>query len=261
MLLVIDVGNTNIVFGVYLKDELVFDWRISSDKNKTSDEYGLLFKDFFDFASINIEKLDDIIISSVVPNLMHTISAACKRYLGKEPIIVSNEINLGIINKYKNPNEVGTDRLVTAVAAYNNYGGPSIIVDIGTAITLDYINKDGEYLGGIIAPGIEISADALFNKTAKLPKIDLAIPSSIIGRSTRESMQSGLVYGCIGLVDFLIGKMLDSEGLSEKEVQIIGTGGFAALISNNSKYIQLVDKMLALEGLRIIYDRNKKKKD
>ncbi|MDL2311004.1 type III pantothenate kinase, partial [Peptostreptococcaceae bacterium OttesenSCG-928-C18] len=246
--------------GLYSEKELIFDWRTSSDKSKTSDEYGLLFKDFFDFASIDIEEIEDIIISSVVPNLMHTISASCIRYLGKNPIIVSNEINLGIVNKYKNPNEVGADRLVTAVAAYNNYGAPAIIVDIGTAITLDYINKDGEYLGGIIAPGIEISADALFSKTAKLPKIDLALPKNIIGRSTRESMQSGLVYGYIGLVDFLISEMLKSEKLEEQDVQIIGTGGFAALISNNSKYIQVVDKMLALEGLRIIYDRNKTKK-
>ncbi len=261
MLLVIDVGNTNIVFGLYEDKELVFDWRTSSDKSKTSDEYGLLFKDFFDFASIDIQKLDDIIISSVVPNLMHTISAACIRYLGKKPIVVNSEIDLGIENKYKNPNEVGADRLVTAVAAYNQYGGPSIIVDIGTAITLDYITKDGEYLGGIIAPGIEISADALFNRTAKLPKIDIALPENVIGKSTRESMQSGLVYGYIGLVDFLISKMLESEGLNEKEVQIIGTGGFAALISNNSKYIQVVDKMLTMEGLRLIYDRNKKKQD
>ncbi|HHX70017.1 MAG: type III pantothenate kinase [Miniphocaeibacter sp.] len=258
MLLVIDVGNTNIVYGVYVGEELVFDWRTSSDKNKTSDEYGLLFKDFFDFATLDIEQLKDIIISSVVPNLMHTISVACSKYLGKEPIIVSNDIDLGIKNLYKNPNEVGTDRLVTAVGAYEKYGGPSIIVDIGTAITLDYINKNGEYIGGIIAPGIEISADALFNKTAKLPKIDIDIPKRVIGKSTRESMQSGLVFGFIGLIDSLIERILESENLTKDDVRIIGTGGFAALISHNSKYIELVDKMLTMEGLKLIYERNQK---
>lgn len=238
---------------------MIFDWRTSSDKNKTSDEYGLLFKDFFDFATLDIERLKDIIISSVVPNLMHTISVACTKYLGKEPIIVSNDIDLGIKNLYRNPNEVGTDRLVTSVGAYEKYGGPSIIVDIGTAITLDYINKKGEYIGGIIAPGIEISADALFNKTAKLPKIDIDIPDRIIGKSTRESMQSGLVFGFIGLIDSLIERILESEKLTKDEVRIIGTGGFAALISHNSKYIELVDKMLTMEGLKLIYERNQKK--
>jgi len=217
-----------------------------------------LFKDFFDFATLDIEQLKDIIISSVVPNLMHTISVACSKYLGKEPIIVSNDIDLGIKNLYKNPNEVGTDRLVTAVGAYEKYGGPSIIVDIGTAITLDYINKNGEYIGGIIAPGIEISADALFNKTAKLPKIDIDIPKRVIGKSTRESMQSGLVFGFIGLIDSLIERILESENLTKDDVRIIGTGGFAALISHNSKYIELVDKMLTMEGLKLIYERNQK---
>ncbi len=217
-----------------------------------------MFKDFFDFATLDIEQLKDIIISSVVPNLMHTISVACSKYLGKEPIIVSNDIDLGIKNLYKNPNEVGTDRLVTAVGAYEKYGGPSIIVDIGTAITLDYINKNGEYIGGIIAPGIEISADALFNKTAKLPKIDIDIPKRVIGKSTRESMQSGLVFGFIGLIDSLIERILESENLTKDDVRIIGTGGFAALISHNSKYIELVDKMLTMEGLKLIYERNQK---
>ena len=261
MLLVIDVGNTNIVFGIYSNDELIFDWRTSSDKRKTSDEYGLIFKDFFEFAKLDINGLEDIIIASVVPNLMHTISAACLRYLGKEPLIVSHDTDIGIKNMYRNPSEVGADRLVTSTAAYYKYGGPTIIIDIGTAITLDFINDKGEYIGGIIAPGIEIAADALFNRTAKLPKIDIAIPKEVIGKSTRESMQSGLVFGFIGLIDSLIELVLESENLTEKDTKIIGTGGFAALISSNSKYIQLVDKMLTMEGLKLIYDRNKKKKD
>lgn len=261
MLLVIDVGNTNIVFGVYSNDELIFDWRTSSDKRKTSDEYGLIFKDFFEFAKLDISGLEDIIIASVVPNLMHTISAACLRYLGKKPIMVTHDIDLGIKNMYRNPSEVGADRLVTSAAAYYKYGGPTIIIDIGTAITLDFINEQGEYIGGIIAPGIEIAADALFDRTAKLPKIDIAIPKEVIGKSTRESMQSGLVFGFIGLIDSLIELVLESENLTENDAKIIGTGGFAALISSNSKYIQLVDKMLTMEGLKLIYDRNKKKKD
>ncbi len=261
MLLAIDVGNTNIVFGIYSNDELIFDWRTSSDKRKTSDEYGLIFKDFFEFAKLDIDGLEDVIIASVVPNLMHTISAACLRYLRKKPIIVSHDIDIGIKNLYRNPSEVGADRLVTSAAAYYKYGGPTIIIDIGTAITLDFINEQGDYVGGIIAPGIEIAADALFDKTAKLPKIDIAIPKDVIGKSTRESMQSGLVFGFIGLIDSLIELVLESENLTEKDTKIIGTGGFAALISSNSKYIQLVDKMLTMEGLKLIYDRNKKKKD
>ena len=247
------------VFGIYIEKRLIFDWRISSDKQKTSDEYGKLIKEFFDFATIDIEQLDDIIISSVVPNLMHTISAACNRYLGKKPMILTNDLDIGIKNLYDNPNEVGSDRLATAAAAFYKYNGACIIVDIGTAITLDYVNEEGEYIGGIIAPGIEISADALFQKTAKLPKIDLAIPDNILGKSTRESMQSGLIFGFIGLIDSLIERILIDYNLNSQDVNIIGTGGFSLLISNNSKYIQIVDKMLMMEGLNFIYDRNKKK--
>lgn len=257
MLLAIDVGNTNIVFGVYKGKELLYDWRISTDKNKTSDEYGLLFEQIFRYNGISTNDVDDVIISSVVPTLMHTLSAMSIKYFNKEPLVVGPGIKTGMNIKYENPRELGADRIVNAVAAYEKYGGPLIIVDFGTAITFCAISKEGDYLGGIITPGIIISSEALFLKTAKLPKVELVKPKNVIGKNTVNSIQSGLVYGYIGLVDYIIEKMID-ELKDEGEVRnVVGTGGFATLIASESKYINRIDKMLTLEGLRIIHERNK----
>lgn len=257
MLLAIDVGNTNIVFGAYEGKELLYDWRISTDKDKTSDEYGLLFEQIIRYNGISVEDVDDVIISSVVPTLMHTLSAMSIKYFNKKPLIVGPGIKTGMNIKYDNPKELGADRIVNAVAAYEKYGGPLIIVDFGTAITFCAISKEGDYLGGAIAPGIKISSEALFLKTAKLPKVELVKPQSVIGKNTVNSIQAGLVYGYIGLVDYVLEKMIE-ELEAEGEVRnVIVTGGFANLIASESKYINKIDKMLTLEGLRIIYERNK----
>jgi len=258
VLLAIDVGNTNIVLGIYKGDELLFDWRVSSDKSKTSDEYGLLFRDIFQASNIELSSIEDIIISSVVPNLMHSIPAACERYINIKPLVVDHNTDTGIVNKYYDPMEVGADRLVNAAAGFNKYGGPLIIVDIGTAITFDYINKDGEYLGGAIAPGIGISSEALFMKTAKLPKVELEVPNNVIGNTTKKSIQSGFIFGYVGLVDFIIEAMIKELDLDIEDVVILGTGGYSKLIFNNTKYVKKIDHMLTLEGLKHIYERNKK---
>jgi type III pantothenate kinase len=251
------VGNTNIVLGVYDGNELKYDWRISTDKDKTSDEYGLLFEQIFKYNEIDINEVEDIIISSVVPNLMHSLPNMCLRYFKKNPIVIGPGVKTGMNIKYDNPKEVGADRIVNAVAAYDKYGGPLIIVDSGTAVTFCCVNKEGEYLGGAIAPGIRISADALFLRTAKLPKVEITKPEKVIGKNTVSSIQSGLVYGYIGMIDYIIEKMIEEMGVNSEKIKIIATGGFSNLVAKESKYIQKIDKLLTLEGLRIIYERNK----
>ncbi|HEY8363348.1 MAG TPA: type III pantothenate kinase [Tissierellaceae bacterium] len=257
LLLVIDVGNTNIVLGVYDGEKLLYDWRIATDKDKTSDEYGLLVDQLFKFNGISIKDVKDIIISSVVPPLMHTLSAMSIKYFNVKPIIVGPGVKTGMNIKYDNPREVGSDRIVNAVAAYEKYGGPVIIVDFGTATTFCAVSKKGEYLGGAIAPGIKISSEALFLRTAKLPKVEIAKPKSVIAKNTVNSIQAGLVYGYIGLVDYIIEKMMEELKDEGDDIKVIATGGFASLIASESKYIQKIDKYLTLEGLRIIFNRNK----
>lgn len=257
MLLVIDVGNTNIVFGVYKEEELLYNWRITSDKDRTSDEYGLLFDQIFKFNGLKVSDVKNIIISSVVPPLMHTLPTMSRRYFNIEPIVVGPGIKTGIDIKYDNPKEVGADRIVNAIAGYEKYGGPLIIVDSGTAITFDAVGSDGSYLGGVITPGIKISSEALFLRTAKLPKVEIAKPDKVIGKNTVNSIQSGLVYGYIGMIDYIIENMIKEMNYKESEVKVIATGGFSSLISTESKYIDIIDSLLTLDGLRIIYERNK----
>jgi len=257
MLLVIDVGNTNIVFGVFEGDKLLYDWRIATAKDRTSDEYGLLFEQIFKYHGLCPKDVKDVIISSVVPTLMYTLSAMSIKYFGREPIVVGPGVKTGMNIRYDNPREVGADRIVNAVAGYEKYGGPLIIVDFGTAITFCAISKEGDYLGGAITPGIRISSEALFLRTAKLPKVELAKPDTVIGKNTVNSIQSGLVYGYIGLVDFIIEKMIEEMKEEGKVNTVVGTGGFSSLIASESRYINKVDKLLTLYGLRIIYNRNK----
>ncbi|MDR7870931.1 MAG: type III pantothenate kinase [Tissierellaceae bacterium] len=257
MLLVIDVGNTNIVFGIYKGKELINNWRIASEKNRTSDEYGLLFEQIFRFHVLEADDIESIIISSVVPPLMHTLSAMCIKYFNIDPIVVGPGVRTGMDIKYDNPKEVGADRIVNGVAGYEKFGGPLIIVDFGTAITFDAISKNGDYLGGVITPGIGISSEALFLRTSKLPKVEIAKPDRIIGKNTVNSIQSGLVYGYVGLVDYIIENMMNEMTTNGETVKVIATGGFATLIGDESKYISAVDKLLTLDGLRIIYERNR----
>lgn len=257
MLLVIDVGNTNIVFGIYKDDELLYDWRISTSKDRTSDEYGLVFNQIFQFNGINPKDIKSVIMSSVVPPLMHTIPTMSMRYLGVNPMIVGPDLDTGINIKYDNPNEVGADRIVNAVAGFKKYGGPLIIVDVGTAITFCSISSEGDYLGGIIYPGIKISSEALFMRTAKLPKVEILKPDRVIGKNTASSIQSGLVYGYIGMIDYIIKKMIEEMCTSKEEVTVVGTGGFSTLIASESEYICEIDRLLTLEGLKMIYERNR----
>ncbi|MDO5717484.1 MAG: type III pantothenate kinase [Tissierellia bacterium] len=255
MLLVIDIGNTNIVFGIYKGDELVHNWRISSNNQSSSDEYGLILRQLLNVNGINFEDINDIIMASVVPKLTHTIPTMCERYIGLKPLIVGAGIKTGINIKYDNPKEVGADRIVNSVAGFDLFGGPLIIADVGTAISFDVINEKGDYLGGAIAPGIGIASDALFMRTSKLPKVELMEPENAIGKTTIQSMQSGIVFGYIGLIDGIIERL--KKEIPGGEAEVIGTGGFSRLISQKSKYISRTDPLLTLYGLKLIYEKNK----
>lgn len=254
LILVFDVGNTNIVLGVFEGKKLLNYWRISTNRNKTSDEYGILIRQLFEHNGLKLEDVESVVISSVVPPLMYSLQAMSIKYCNKEPLIVGPGIKTGINIKYDNPREVGADRIVNAVAAYEKYGGPIIVVDFGTATTFCAISEKGEYMGGVISPGIKISSEALFQRTSKLPKIELKKPDNIICKNTVTSMQAGIVYGYVGLVDFIVNKMkTEMKG----NAKVIATGGLSTLIASESKTIDKIDKLLTLEGLRLIYERNK----
>lgn len=256
MLLGIDIGNTNIVIGVFEGDELIHNWRIASDLQRSSDEYGLIFRQLLEIHGFGYEDVDDVIISSVVPKLTHTIPAVCSRYIGKEPMMVGVGTRTGINIRYDNPKEVGGDRIVNSVAAYELYGGPIVVVDMGTAISFDVIDEKGHYQGGAIAPGIGIASEALFTRTSKLPKVDLIDPVVAIGRTTVQSMQSGIVYGYIALIDGILEKIAEEMEIPIDQLNVVSTGGYTRLIAQNSKYIVEIDPELTLKGLKIIYDKN-----
>ena len=254
MLLVIDIGNTNSTFGVYKEDVLVGNWRVSTEAKRTSDEMGIMLLSFLRYAEIAPEAIQDTIICSVVPPAMHSIVNAVKKYFNKQPILVETGIKTGINIKYENPREVGADKIVNAVGALKLYGGPLIIVDFGTAITFCAINSKRDYLGGIICPGIKISAEALFDKASKLPRIEIAKPRHIIGRTTVSSMQSGIIYGFVGQVDYIVTLM--KQEMNEKGIKVVATGGMAKLISAESSTIDIVNPLLTLEGLKAVYELN-----
>jgi type III pantothenate kinase len=253
MLLVFDIGNTNIVLGAYEGEELLQHWRVSTDRQKTGDEYGILINNLFTYGGLSIKDISAVIISSVVPPLVVPLVRMCQRYFKVEPLVVGPGIKTGIFIKYENPREVGADRIVNAVAAHQKYSGPLIIVDFGTATTFCAIGENGDYLGGAIAPGIGISTEALFQRAAKLPRIELVKPKSVICRNTVTSMQSGIIYGFVGQVDGIVSRM---KAEMDQEVYVIATGGLANLIAQETTAINAVEHFLTLEGLRIIYDLN-----
>lgn len=257
MLLVIDVGNTNIVFGLFKGDELIHDWRISSNKDKTSDEYGTLITQILNNVQVKPVMIEDIIISSVVPNLMYTLQNMVIKYFNREPLVVGVGVKTGINIRYDNPREVGADRIVNAVACIEKYGGPCVIIDVGTAITFCVVDEKKNYLGGLIMPGISISAEALFTRTSKLPKIEIVRPEKVIGKTTVTSMQSGLYFGFSSMIDGIIDHIIDEMGLKGDQVKIIATGGFSGLLLGESKHKVTIDRDLTLDGLRYIYEMNK----
>ena len=261
MLLAFDIGNSNTVLGVFRDGELLTNWRIETDSHKSADEYGMLLSQLFRYDRLSMEDVDDIIISTVVPSVLYTLEHMSLKYFGCKPIVVESGVKTGLIIKYDNPKQVGADRIVNAVAAVNKFGGPLIIIDFGTATTFCAVTDKAEYLGGTIAPGLKISSEALFEKTAKLPKVELDEPGHTICKNTIESMQSGLIYGHMGLVEYMVREM--KKELSEivgpdKKIKVVATGGLASMIANGVNCIDVVDKMLTLEGLEVIYQKNKK---
>ena len=269
MLLAFDVGNTNIVLGVFKDGEMITNWRLETDNRKSADEYGMIINNLFDYEGLRMDDVKDVIISTVVPSILYTLQHLSMKYFNTRAIVVGAGIKTGLIVKYDNPKQVGADRIVNAVAAHAKYGGPLIIIDLGTATTFCAITAKAEYIGGTIAPGLKISSDALFEKTSMLPKVELEEPGQVICRNTINSMQSGLVYGHMGLVEFIVKRMKrelveyceeHNEPIKEEDIQVIATGGLSTMIDKGTECINVVDKLLTLDGLEIIYRKNKRNK-
>lgn len=253
-----DVGNTNIVLGTYNDKKLIAEWRLSTDILRSADEYGIQVMDLFSLYKLEVSKVEGVIISSVVPSIMYSLEHMIRKYFNLDPIVVGPGVKTGINIKYDNPREVGADRIVNAVAAHEIYKRALIIIDFGTATTFCAIRENGDYLGGTICPGIKISSEALFQKAAKLPRVELVKPDNVICKNTVTSMQSGIVYGYIGQVEYIVKKMKNEMvRLGEQEPLVVATGGLAKLIGEEAQNVDIVNSFLTLEGLRIIYEKNK----
>jgi len=256
MLLVVDVGNTNIVLGTYEGKKLTNSWRMTTQTKRTSDEYGMFISALLDQKGIKNSEIEDVVISSVVPNIMHSLASGFIKYFDREPLIVGPGIKTGINLVTDNPKEVGADRIVNVVGGKELYDAPCIVIDFGTATTYDVLNEKGEFIAAITSPGLQISADALWNRAAQLPNIELKIPEGgIMAKNTITSMQAGLVYGYIGQVEYIVKKI--RESMKNDKIKVIATGGLGSIIEAETEYIDIYDPMLTLKGLRIIYEKNK----
>lgn len=255
MILVIDVGNTNMTFGVYEKEELKATFRMMSKTLRTSDEYGVMLHTLLSAKGISIEQIEGTVIASVVPDVMHSLTGAVVRYIGTKPLIVGPGVKTGIKIVTENPRAIGADRIVDAVAAYEKYGGPVLVLDFGTATTYDLVTEEGNFAAGVTAPGIRISSEALGKQAAKLPNIEIRKPKSILAQETITSMQAGLVYGQIGQTEYIIRKVKEESGLAD--LKVVATGGLGRLIADETDSIDIYDSSLTLDGLYIIYRKNK----
>ena len=258
MILVIDVSNTNSTLGVFDGEKLVANWRLTTWNNRTSDETGMMLRMLFVHSDVSIEDIDAVIVSSVVPNVMYSLLSAIRKYLNQEPMVVRAGMKTGINLRMENPKEMGTDRIVNLVAAYEIYGGPAIVVDYSTATTFDVISAEGEFLTGITAPGVQICADALTGRAAQLPKIEIKHPDSFITKNTVDSIQAGIVWGHIGETIYIIDCI--KEELQMPDIKVIATGGLAKIIDENGEIFDVYDPVLALNGLRLLYEKNRKRR-
>jgi type III pantothenate kinase len=255
MLLTVDIGNTNITLGVYEGEKLRAHWRLATDHQRMPDEYGITLVSLLQQVGLSTGSIDAIALASVVPPLTGVFGQACEQYLGRAPLVVDAGVKTGVRVKYDDPKQVGADRVVDAAAAYQLYGGPACIVDFGTGTTFDAISAKGDYLGGAIAPGISIAADALFSRASKLPKVDLQRPPSVIGKNTMHSVQSGLLFGYVGLVEGMVARFRAELG---PQMKVIGTGGLVEIIAKETTVIDIIAPWLTLEGLRIVWELNQR---
>jgi type III pantothenate kinase len=254
MLLAIDIGNSNVVLGVFEGDRLCEQWRVGTNTQITADEYAMIVKDLFGFARIEFRQIDGVIVSSVVPPLLPVMTEMSQKYFQRDPLFVTHELRTGITLRYDNPKEIGADRIVNAVAAFRIYGGPVIIIDFGTATTFCAVTGPGEYLGGAIVPGVKVSAEALFQRAAKLPRVELVKPPTVIGRDTVTAIQAGIIYGYAGLVDGIVGRMRKEFA---RDARVVATGGLAELITTETETVKEIHPHLTLEGLRILHEINR----